>query len=282
MTKGDLGRYRLDFLDYLLDMRGYSDLTVKSYDEALREALPLVEVVKESGVYTIELMPYRLAIASQKPRTISKKVSAWRSYIAYLKTRGEKVALRSDESIKVPKTLPKPVAHDHIMQALEHADAKERMVLLMLYTLGLRLSELHMLKLDQIGTEWVRVRGKGDKVRDIPMIGAAVSAIEAYKKACTPRAFLCECDGKRLSENSLRYLVNRAFKRIGLNVTPHQLRHAYATELLNHNARIADVSELLGHASMATTQIYTKLGSALKLQHYQNAHPLCKESDGLE
>ena len=282
MTKGDLARYRLDFLDYLLDIRGYSDLTVKSYDEALREAIPLIEVVHEEGVSIVELMPYRLAIASQKPRTISKKVSAWRSYVAFMKLQGEKVALRSDESIKVPKTLPKPVTHEHIMQAMALADVKERLVVMMLYTLGLRLSELHGLKLEQIGSEWVRVRGKGDKVRDIPMISAAVAALTSYKDACKPRAFLCECGGKRLSENSLRYLVNRVFKRVGLKVTPHQLRHAYATELLNHDARIADVSELLGHASMATTQIYTKLGSALKLQHYHNAHPLCKETDGSE
>jgi len=282
MTKGDLGRYRLDFLDYLLDIRGYSDLTVKSYDEALREAMPMVEVIKEAGVITIELMPYRLSIASLKPKTISKKLSAWRSFAAFLKMRGVKVVLRSDESIKVPKTLPKPVSHEHILEALSHADVKERMVLTMLYTLGLRLSELYALRLEQVGSEWVRVRGKGDKVRDIPMIDAAVGALETYKKTCRPGAFLCECGGKRLSENSLRYLVNRAFKRVGMKVTPHQLRHAYATELLNHNARIADVSELLGHASMATTQIYTKLGSALKMQHYQNAHPLCKEPDGTE
>jgi len=282
MTKGDLARYRLDFLDYLLDIRGYSDLTVKSYDEALREAMPLVEVVEEAESFTIELMPYRLVIAPLKPRTISKKISAWRSYVAFMKLQGEKVTLRSDESIKVPKTLPKPVTHEHVAEALAQADVRERMVLMMLYTLGLRLSELHGLKLDQIGSEWVRVRGKGDKVRDIPMVEAAAAAVDAYTEMCRPRAFLCECGGKRLSENSLRYLVNRAFKRVGLKVTPHQLRHAYATELLNHDARIADVSELLGHASMATTQIYTKLGSALKLQHYHNAHPLCKESDGFE
>ncbi len=282
MTKDDLGRARLDFLDYLLDIRGYSDLTVKSYDEALREALPMIELVEEEGTATIELMPYRLAIASQKPKTISRKLSAWRSFVAFLTMQGARIGLRSDESIKVPKTLPKPVAHEHIVEALAHGDVKERMVLTLLYTLGLRLSELHSLKLEQIGREWVRVRGKGDKVRDIPMIEAALTAVEAYKKACHPGSFLCECDGKRLSENSLRYLVNRAFRRIGLNVTPHQLRHAYATELLNHDARIADVSELLGHASMATTQIYTKLGGALKMQHYRNAHPLCKEPDGTE
>lgn len=275
-----LNAYRLDFLDYLLDIRGYSDLTVKSYDEAIREAMEMIEPETDGERIRIDLMPYRMHIASQHPRTISKKLSAWRSFAAFMNDRGAAIDLRSDESIKVPKTLPKPVAHEHILEALSYADVKERLVIVMLYTLGLRLSELHALRLEQIGTEWVRVRGKGNKVRDIPLIDAAARAIAAFRGSCSPKAFLCECGGKRLSENSLRYLVNRAFKRVGLKVTPHQLRHAYATELLNHHARIADVSELLGHASMATTQIYTKLGSALKMQNYQNAHPLCKETDG--
>lgn len=280
MTKEMLGGYRLDFLDYLLDIRGYSDLTVKSYDEALREGLPMIELAAEAGHVQIELMAYRLHIASQKPRTIARKLSAWRSFAAFVTAQGVRVVLRSAESIKVPKTLPKPVTHARVMEAITRADVKERLVVLMLYTLGLRLSELYALRLDQIGREWVRVQGKGKKVRDIPMTEATHGIVEAFKSACAPSTFLCECSGKRLSENSLRYLVNRAFRRIGLRVTPHQLRHAYATELLNGDARIADVSELLGHASMATTQIYTKLGSALKMQHYRNAHPLCKEPDG--
>ena len=275
-----LNDYRLDFLDYLLDIRGYSDLTVKSYDEAIREAMEMIEPETDGERTRIDLMPYRMHIASQNPRTISKKLSAWRSFAAFMNEQGAMIDLRSDESIKVPKTLPKPVAHEHVLEALAHADIKERLVIVMLYTLGLRLSELYALRLEQIGTEWVRVRGKGNKVRDIPLIDAAAQAIAAFGGSCSPKAFLCECGGKRLSENSLRYLVSRAFKRVGLKVTPHQLRHAYATELLNHHARIADVSELLGHASMATTQIYTKLGSALKMENYQNAHPLCKETDG--
>ncbi len=66
------------------------------------------------------------------------------------------------------------------------------------------------------------------------------------------------------------------FKKVGIKATPHQIRHSYATELLNAGARISDVSELLGHSSMATTQIYTKLGNSLKLDSYLTSHPLCK------
>jgi len=75
----------------------------------------------------------------------------------------------------------------------------------------------------------------------------------------------------------LRYKLTKLFRKEGLKVTPHQLRHSFATHLLNHGARIADVSELLGHETMATTQVYTKLGSVKKMQEYMKAHPLVNE-----
>ncbi|MCJ7764632.1 MAG: tyrosine-type recombinase/integrase, partial [Thiovulaceae bacterium] len=149
----------------------------------------------------------------------------------------------------------------------------------LLYTLGLRISELLSLELTAISDEWVRVTGKGEKSRDVPLLPSAHTLIQLYIRETGPHRFLFESEHDQLSENSLRYLVTKCFKRIGLKVTPHQLRHSYATALLNNNARIADVSELLGHSSMATTQIYTKLGSSLKMQNYLKAHPLCQDDD---
>lgn len=279
MTRDALAAFRLDFLDYLLDIRGYSELTVKSYDEALTEGLRQIEFYEESGSWVVDLMPYRMMIVAQKPRTIGRKLSAWRSFVAFVKQQGVSLQLRSDESVKTPKSLPKPIAHEHIMEALHSADVREKMIIMCLYGMGLRISELYDLELARLSSEWARVEGKGKKVRDIPMPPATYSAITAFRDRCRPKRYLCECGGKRLSENSLRYSIRRAFARVGIAATPHQLRHAYATELLGHRARIADVSELLGHASMATTQIYTKLGSALKMDNYKTAHPLCKEKD---
>lgn len=268
--------YRLPFLDYLSDIRGYSDLTVKTYATALDEAFLYIHMDSDQQ-YTLNLNPYRLKIAKLNAKTISKKLSAIRSFVHFVQDRGEKVVLKGDSPIKVAKTLPKPISYDHIKEALAVAEEEDRLIVLMLYTLGLRVSELSSLKLDSIEKDWVRVIGKGNKQREVPLLEQTSALIEKYKKNFLPRTFLFEKDGTKLSENSLRYKLTSLFKKIGLHVTPHMLRHSYATHLLNNNARIADVSELLGHSSMATTQIYTKLSSSLKMKNYQSAHPLAKE-----
>lgn len=279
--KKSLHAYLKAYLEYLEKFRGYSDLTLKTYDEALKEAFTFIEVTEEKGYVTFNLMPYRLHIAHLKAKTISKKISAIRSFCTYLNTQDEHVSLKADESIKVPATLPKPISDHYIQEALEQATLIERTVVTLLYTLGLRISELHTLALEDISSGWVRVMGKGQKNRDIPMLPSTYTLLEQYLDTYHPKKFLLERDGKYLSENSLRYLVSKCFKRIGLKVTPHQLRHSYATGLLNNDARIADVSELLGHASMSTTQIYTKLGNSVKMRNYLSAHPMCQDDHEL-
>ncbi len=265
---------KVEFLRYLEDIRGYSLLTIKSYEHSLDEAFEVV--LEEDGV--INLMPYRLKIAHLNPKTITKKLSAIRSYVAYLNDNGSKYTLKSDDSIKVAKTLPKPLSHKHILEAIEHSNQEEKLMVVLLYSLGLRISELCSLEIKNISNEWVRVVGKGSKTRDVPLLGNVKKLLDEYIKNASPKKYLFEKKGKKLSENILRYNINNIFKRVGLKVTPHQLRHSYATELLNQNAPISDVSELLGHSSIATTQIYTKLGSALKMQNYAKAHPLAKEN----
>ncbi len=281
--KNLLRRYKSEFIEHLGRIRGYSELTLRTYDDAVEEALKLAEVeASEAGGMRIDLMPLRLHIASQRPKTIARKLSAFRSFVAYLKEQGERVDLHADDTIKVPKSLPKPISHEHILEALEQGSLRDRLVVVLLYTLGLRISELASLKLEDIGEGWVRVRGKGNKEREIPLVDEAAAMVAAYRTEAAPRRFLFEKNGDRLSENSLRYIITKLFKNVGMHVTPHQLRHSYATALLNNHARIADVSELLGHASMATTQIYTKLGSALKLDNYMKSHPLCKGDNGIQ
>ena len=272
-----IAKYKKPFLEYLEHIRGYSDLTIKSYDETLHESSLYVEVVQEDAQILINLMPYRIKIAHLNSKTISRKISTLRSFVEYLNDNGISCALSADESIKVAKTLPKPISHQHIIDALDKASDEENLIISMLYTLGLRISELSSLQVDDISQEWIRVLGKGNKQRDIPLLPKIKEQIDEYLSKKLINKFLFEKRGEKLSENSLRYTVNKVFRRVSLKVTPHQLRHSYATALLNNSARISDVSELLGHSSMATTQIYTKLGSALKQENYNKAHPLCVE-----
>lgn len=274
--KKSIDKRRVEFLESLENLRGYSDLTIKSYDETIKEALEYIEIYEEKGSLVFDLMPYRIKISSLNAKTITKKLSAIRSFSSYLNDNGIRNILKSDESIKVSKTLPKPIAHKYIVEALQKCEnIEEKLVVMMLYTLGLRISELQNLKVKDISNEWVRVLGKGNKQRDIPLLKTTKELIDEYLESHIAKTYLFERNDEKLSENILRYTVTKVFKRVALKVTPHQLRHSYATSLLNGAAPIADVSELLGHSSMATTQIYTKLGSALKQQNYNKAHPLC-------
>ena len=275
----DLYRNKEEFLKYCEAFKGYSPLTISSYNESIDEMLKYADIEVLNTQLTINLMPFRVKIAVNKPKTIARKLSAIRSFIKYLQLEGMLIHLRADESIKVPKSLPKPVSHEHILSALVHAPVMEHLAILLLYTMGLRISELSSLRTNDMGSQWCRVMGKGSKERDIPVLAHVWKAVSDYKVKSLCGEFLFESNGEKLSENSLRYSITKVFREVGLHVTPHQLRHAYATELLNNNARIADVSELLGHASMATTQIYTKLGNALKMDNYLKSHPLCQKTE---
>jgi integrase/recombinase XerC len=184
------------------------------------------------------------------------------------------VKFLGDESIKVPKSLPKPLEQIYIDEVLGKANLEEKLLVYMLYGLGLRISELSSLKLEDIKQGWVQIHGKGNKVRELPLLDTLEELIALYVKRRSPKTYLFEKGSVPMNSAQLRYRLTKLFKAAGLKATPHQLRHSFATHLLNNGARISDVSELLGHETMATTQVYTKLGSVKKMQEYMKAHPL--------
>ncbi|MCH9740776.1 MAG: tyrosine-type recombinase/integrase [Epsilonproteobacteria bacterium] len=178
-------------------------------------------------------------------------------------------------TIKVPKTLPKPIDENIINEVLKEANTKQSLIITLLYGLGLRISELASIKLSAISKDWVTVLGKGGKERQIPLLETITKEIDNYIARENPKEFLLEKDNKAMTSSQIRYLFEKLFKSRGIKATPHQLRHSFATHLLHNGARIADVSELLGHHSMVSTQIYTKLENSKKLDEYSQAHPLC-------
>ncbi len=266
-----------DFLDYLFQIRGYSEETVKTYEIPLRQMVEHSRLTKEKDRWVLEILPFRRVIAANSKRTVAKKLSAVRSFVRYLnEQRGIDLELEGAESVKVPKTLPKPLEEEYIFEVLEAADPMERLLLLLLYGLGLRIGEIAGLERDRVGKDWILIHGKGGKSRQLPVPSPVVRAMEEYLALYPQGRYLFEKGGVPMNASQLRYRVGKLFKARGIKATPHQLRHSFATHLLEHGARISDVSELLGHSSMATTQIYTKLGSVKKREEYLKAHPLAK------
>ncbi len=275
--KEQLKAYIDDFLDFLFSVRGYSEHTVTTYGTALSQMHAHCEYYEEEGRQTLDIMSLRLEIASNSKKTITKKLSAIRSFVHYLEDhKGIALKLTGDASIKVPQTLPKPIEEQYIEEVLAEAELGDKLLVSMLYGLGLRISELSGLRLDQISAEWVEIRGKGNKTRQLPLMSYLRRLLEQYLRTYHPKTHLFEKEEIPLNPAQLRYKIDKLFKSQGIKATPHQLRHSFATHLLHHGARISDVSELLGHSSMATTQVYTKLASSKKMEEYMKAHPLAK------
>lgn len=264
-----------EFLHYLLEVRGYSETSIVTYEIALRQMLQESHLYEEDDFVVVDITPFRFKIVKNHKKTIVKKLSAIHSFIKYLEDQCHMhIKLIGDESIKVPKSLPKPVEERYINEVLGKANLEEKLLISMLYGLGLRISELSALELVDIKKEWVQIHGKGNKVRELPLLGTLQELIVLYVKRKSPKKYLFEKGNAPMNAAQLRYMLTKLFKEAGLKVTPHQLRHSFATHLLNNGARISDVSELLGHETMATTQVYTKLGSIKKMQEYMKAHPL--------
>lgn len=269
-----------NFLFYLKKVRAYASSSIDTYDNVLKELLLLGHYYEEDKEIILDITPLRLKNINNSKRTISKKLSAIRSFVKYMKEQQNlSIKLIGDSSIKVPQTLPKPIDENLISEVLNHASKKEHLIIALLYGLGLRISELSTLTLNDISQEWVEVRGKGDKARQIPLLKSLFNELEDYIKQEKPKVFLLEKEGEKMTVNQIRYLFNKLFKKFGIKATPHQLRHSYATHMLHNGARISDVSELLGHSSMVSTQIYTKLSSNKKLNTYSMAHPLCQNDN---
>lgn len=275
MNNEQLKQYSEDFLDYLFSVRGYSEATIITYEIALAQMMQVSHFYEEDGIKILDITPFRFKIVKNHKKTIVKKLSAIRSFVTYLEDQCHlKIKLIADESIKVPQSLPKPIEQKYIEEVLAMANLEQKLLISLLYGLGLRISELSGLTLGSIKEGWIQVLGKGNKVRELPLLPKLEHLIRRYVKEENPKKYLFEKGNAPMNTAQLRYIMSKLFKQAGIKATPHQLRHSFATHLLNNGARIADVSELLGHETMATTQVYTKLGSVKKMQEYMKAHPL--------
>ncbi|MFG1401496.1 tyrosine recombinase XerC [Xanthobacter sediminis] len=229
------------------------------------------------------------------PRTLVRLLAAARSFARHLEREGQgKVgALAAVRAPKVPKSLPKPVSmsaaralSDPATRAGEEREpwvlARDAAVIALLYGAGLRISEALGLTAGAVtaGTDQITVTGKGNKTRMVPLIAPVGAAIAEYKRLC-PHVLTHEgplfrgARGGPLSPRIVQYAVAAMRGALGLpeSATPHALRHSFATHLLARGGDLRAIQELLGHASLATTQIYTEVDTAALMAAYRAAHP---------
>lgn len=223
--------------------------------------------------------------------SLARKLSAVRSFYATLVRRDE---LRANpaELVPAPKrrpSLPRALPRGQVERLLDAAPAggplalRDRALFELAYGAGLRVGELVALDVDAIDfdREQLRVEGKGGRTRIVPVGEVAQRALRAWLDRGRPqlvgdrreRALFVSQRGRRLSASDVRRRLAQAARRVGIAVTPHALRHSYATHLLEGGADLRVVQELLGHASIRTTQIYTRLESARLRDAYRRAHP---------
>ena len=232
--------------------------------------------------------------------SIARKLSAIRSFYRYL-LREEIVSTNPivTSSPKLDKRLPSFLTTDEMERLLESPDLstpqgqRDRALLELLYASGLRVSELANLNLEQVDLDSgeIRVWGKGAKERVVLMGKPAVNALVAYLKQGRPqlvgakknRALFLNRYGSRLIERRVQKILEKyaGMAGIGKKVHPHILRHTFATHLLDGGADLRVVQELLGHTSLASTQIYTHVSKSHARKVYLTAHPMARKDDEL-
>jgi integrase/recombinase XerC len=225
------------------------------------------------------------------PASAARELSGVRAFLRYAaEQQGSHARLPRTRAPKRPRTLPRPAAPDEAVDLAENAaeaasepwiGARDLAILLLLYGAGLRVAEALSLTADvlPIGST-LRVTGKRSKTRIVPIVPAVREAIDEYARQCPypltrgARLFL-GARGGPLNPDLVRRAVAAARRRLGLpdTLTPHALRHSFATHLLARGADLRALQELLGHASLSSTQIYTAVDAARLLDVYRHAHP---------
>jgi integrase/recombinase XerD len=298
---GGMERHVADFLAYLAVERGASPNTISAYrhDLAAYAATLASRGVSDPGSVSREDVAAHVAhlrAAGLAPSTAERKVSAIKSFHRFLVREAitENHPTARLPLPKVPERLPDVISTDDAARLLSQpypdgpTGLRDRAIIEVLYGCGLRVSELVGLDLGDLdtGEGFVRVLGKGGKERMVPLSGMAASALDAYLRVGRPKlhlkkssrgvdalAVFVNARGGRISRQAVFALVRTYGRRVGVELHPHTLRHSFATHMLEGGADLRSLQEMLGHADLATTQIYTHVDRRHLREEYLSTHP---------
>ncbi len=273
--------------------RKFSDCTVRSYKTDLEEFNSFLEKNGKKSFFNINRKDIRgfmgeLLSYGYKKSSVSRKLSAIKSFCKFLEKN--KILKRNPSlSVKTPKTekrIPSFLSEDEVGEMLDSLqlktdfDIRNRAILELMYGTGIRASELVNLDISMfdIKSKLLRVYGKGKKERILPVAKTAFDCLNRYLsevRGYDNGAIFLSKSGKRLGQRDLQRIVKKAIEKVAtLNqMSPHTLRHTFATHLLNRGANLRAVQELLGHESLSTTQIYTHVSVEKLKEEYKKTHP---------
>lgn len=287
-----------NYLQYI-QAEGKSPCTQIAYARDLRQFVSFVQArsagtveIVTAGVPEIRDWLRQLHDKGVGNRSLARKIAALNSFYSYLKRTG-RVAINPMDRIKRPrfeKKLPHYFSEAEMLQLLELPDAeskfgrRNRAILELLYSSGLRISELADLRMSDLDLQrgLARVIGKGSKTRLVPVGRAAIRALQDYlpvraelrTDASSERVFLTR-SGKDFDQRQLTGILDRYFRQIAQQkgYSPHTLRHSFATHMLKNGADLRAIQEMLGHANLSTTEIYTSVTLEDIKQAYRKGHP---------
>lgn len=290
------------FILYIQLEKNFSLHTVREYRTDIEDFLSFLRIEGVTSLEEVEYIHARLYVTKlyeeKKARTtISRKISSIRSFFRFLNKEYtlDDAAFYSLYHPKKEKKLPHFFYAKELEQLFEAnmgespKELRNMAILELLYATGMRVSELVSIELAQMDFQYsiVRVMGKGRKERIIPFGTYANDAVMRYLQEARPRlmkkqhhSFLfVNMRGGVLSTSGVRYILNEMIDKASLhaNIYPHMLRHTFATHLLNNGADLRTVQELLGHAQLASTQVYTHVTKEHLRQTYMNAHPRARK-----
>ena len=284
------------FLEYLKYERNYSPETARAYEvdllqfeEFARECELQLKEVNPNTVreWVVQMMDKATCVSS-----INRKLSALRSFYKYLLKQGEITAdpMRKISGPKKKKPLPVFVKEKEMDRLLDETDFgnnfkghRDKLIILLFYETGMRLAELVGLNDVDVdfGAKVIKVTGKRNKQRLIPFGDELAKAMQDYlverdQAVQTPSgAFVTKENGERLGYSTVQYIVKQNLSKVTTvkKRSPHVLRHTFATSMLNHQAELGSIKELLGHESLATTEVYTHTAFEELKKAYNQAHP---------
>lgn len=290
----DKTRYKDQFLLYLEVEKRYSDHTIVAYQEDLNQFLLFADIQKSSEWLEVNHQLIRswiveLLEAGQTARTVSRKLSCLRSFFGWLKREGivEVNPMLKVRGPKVEKRLPQFVKQTEFTEeriaplfANNFEGLRDRLMIELFYQTGVRLSELLNLKELDVSSQQIKVLGKRNKERIIPISKSLFERIENYRvlKPEGPDSqnmLFVKKDGRKCTAKFVYRKINSYLGSVTTQQkrSPHVLRHTFATHLLNNGAGLETLKELLGHANLSATQVYTHNSFAQINSIYSQAHP---------